>query len=110
MLPTRKAPPTLAYLRAMRDDILALAHAHGAYDVRVFGSVARGEATPDSDVDLLVAFHPDVKIGFFELADIEIKLSRLIGWRVDLRTPQELSRYFRHEVLQDARGLDEKDA
>jgi predicted nucleotidyltransferase len=109
MTPTPKVPPTLAYLRAMRDDILGLAHAYGAYDVRVFGSVARGEATLDSDVDLLVDFRPDAKIGFFELADMEIKLSQLIGWRVDLRTPQELSRYFRQEVLQNARLLDEKD-
>jgi len=51
-------PPTLAMLRARRGEILALADQYGAYNVRVFGSVARGEATPTSDVDLLVNFSP----------------------------------------------------
>jgi hypothetical protein len=49
--------PTLDDLRAKRDAILALAEQYGAYHVRVFGSVARGQSTPESDVDLLVKFH-----------------------------------------------------
>jgi uncharacterized protein len=49
-----KSPPTLADLRAHRDDILRAAAQYGAYNVRVFGSVARGDATEGSDIDFLV--------------------------------------------------------
>jgi uncharacterized protein len=52
-------PPTLAALRARREDILRIAAQHGASNVRVVGSVARGEATASSDVDLLVRVHDD---------------------------------------------------
>jgi predicted nucleotidyltransferase len=51
--------PTLDCLRARRIDILTIAAAHGAHNVRVFGSVAPGSAHPDSDVDFLVEFEPD---------------------------------------------------
>ena len=51
-----KKPITLADLRAKRDDILRLAEARGVYNVRVFGSVVRGDANADSDVDLLFVF------------------------------------------------------
>ena len=54
-----KTPPTLTELRARRAEILQIAAEHGAFNVRVFGSVARGEATPESDIDLLVDFRPD---------------------------------------------------
>lgn len=55
-------PLTLADLRARRAEILALAELYGAYNVRVFGSVARGEASPTSDVDLLVNFHDEASL------------------------------------------------
>ena len=71
----------------------------------VFGSAARNELTPDSDIDLLVEFDPDAKIGYFELAQQEMDLSELIGKKVDLRTPNELSRLFRQEVIESARLL-----
>ena len=71
----------------------------------LFGSAARNELTPDSDIDLLVEFDPDAKIGYFELAQQEIDLSELIGKKVDLRTPNELSRLFRQEVIESARLL-----
>lgn len=57
-----KEAPTLESLRARRDEILRLADQYGAYNVRVFGSVARGEATPESDIDLLVTFRKGVSL------------------------------------------------
>ena len=71
----------------------------------VFGSALRDELTPESDIDLLVEYLPEAKIGYFELAQQEIDLSQLIGWKVDLRTPNELSRYFRQEVVDTARPI-----
>jgi uncharacterized protein len=68
----------------------------------LFGSTLRGNARPDSDVDLLVEFQPDSRVGLIQLARIERELSELIGRKVDLRTPADLSRYFRDEVLREA--------
>ena len=69
----------------------------------LFGSALRGETTPESDIDLLVEFHPEYVPGFFGLAGMEIELSDLLGKKVDLRTAQDLSVYFRNEVLAEAR-------
>jgi predicted nucleotidyltransferase len=64
----------------------------------LFGSVAKGTERPDSDVDLLVEFEPDAVPGLLGLAEVEAELSALLGRSVDLRTPNELSRHFRHRV------------
>ncbi len=71
----------------------------------VFGSAARNELKPESDVDLLVEYLTDARIGYFELAQQEIDLSELIGSKVDLRTPNELSLIFRQQVVDNARLL-----
>ena len=68
----------------------------------LFGSVLHGDFGPDSDIDLLVEFDPAHIPGFFKLAHIERELSEIMGKKVDLRTPQELSKYFRDEVLSEA--------
>lgn len=69
----------------------------------LFGSVLREDFRPDSDVDMLVEFEPGHEPGFFGLARMERELSGLLGGRkVDLRTPEDLSRYFRDEVLAEA--------
>ena len=68
----------------------------------LFGSTLRGNARPDSDVDLLVEFQPNSRVGLIQMARIERELSELIGRKVDLRTPADLSRYFRDEVLREA--------
>jgi len=66
----------------------------------LFGSVLRNDFSPNSDIDVLVEFHPGHVPGFFRLLEMEEELTRLFGGRkVDLRTPQDLSRYFRDEVL-----------
>jgi uncharacterized protein len=68
----------------------------------LFGSVLRDDFGPQSDVDVLVEFEPGAAVGYFELADMESELSELIGRKADIRTPAELSRYFRQEVLSSA--------
>ncbi|MCL4854390.1 MAG: nucleotidyltransferase domain-containing protein, partial [Bryobacteraceae bacterium] len=69
----------------------------------LFGSVLTGRFSNSSDIDVLVEFRPEQRVGFFRLADIEEELSGLFGGRkVDLHTPMDLSRYFRDEVIRDA--------
>jgi len=68
----------------------------------LFGSALRGDPRPDSDIDLLVEFAPDYIPGLIRLAGMEIELTEILGRKVDLRTPQDLSRYFRQEVLNSA--------
>lgn len=69
----------------------------------LFGSTLAGAARPDSDIDLLVEFEPGQEPGLLGLASMEAELASMLGGkRVDLRTPQDLSRYFRDEVVQSA--------
>ncbi len=87
-------------IRAKREDILRLAARHGATNVRVFGSVARGEAGPESDLDLLVDVGP-VHSPWFPaglMADLEL----LLGRRVDVVTERALHWYIRDRVLSEA--------
>jgi predicted nucleotidyltransferase len=80
-----------------------LCRRHGIRRLSLFGSVLRGTARPDSDVDLLVEFEPGAVPGLLGMAAIEAELSELLaGRRVDLRTAQELSRYFHDEVMRAA--------
>ena len=70
----------------------------------VFGSTVRGESTAQSDIDLLVEFRPGHTPGLITLAGMEIELSTIMGKKVDLRTAQDLSTYFRHDVLAEAKA------
>ncbi len=67
-----------------------------------FGSVLGGDFGPDSDVDVLVEFEPEARVGLLRMGALELELSEIIGREVDLRTPQDLSRYFRDDVLAQA--------
>jgi len=83
--------------------LAALCRRHGICRLSLFGSVLKGTARPDSDIDLLVEFEPRATPSYFTLAEIEAELSELLnGRRVDLRTSRELSRYFRDEVVRIA--------
>jgi len=87
-------------LKERRQEILRIAARHGAHNVRVFGSVARGEAGPDSDVDLLVEVGSD-RTPFFPgglIADLE----ELLGKKVQIVTPEGLHWYIRERVLEEA--------
>jgi predicted nucleotidyltransferase len=69
----------------------------------LFGSTLAGTARPDSDIDLLVEFEPGCEPGLLGLASMEAELGALLGGnKVDLRTPQDLSRHFRDQVLRTA--------
>ena len=68
----------------------------------LFGSALRDELQPDSDIDILIEFDINLIPGLFDIARMEIELSETIGRKVDLRTPQDLSRYFRDEVVKNA--------
>lgn len=73
---------------------------HHIRQLSLFGSTAKGTNEPESDIDLLVEFEPGREPGLIELAGMELELSdEMGGVKVDLRTPPELSRYFRDEVL-----------
>ena len=69
----------------------------------LFGSALRDELNENSDIDLLVEFKQNNVPGLMKLAEIELELTEMIGRKVDLRTPAELSRYFRNEVLSKAK-------
>ena len=76
---------------------------HHIRKLSLFGSVLRSDFRPDSDIDVLVEFEPGQVPGYFGIAQMQEELSRILGGRpVDLRTPQELSRYFREQVLETA--------
>jgi uncharacterized protein len=86
-----------------RDALAELCQRHAIRRLSLFGSVLKGTARPDSDVDLLVEFVPGSEPGLLGLSGIETELSALLGGRwVDLRTPADLSRHFRTEVLSTA--------
>jgi hypothetical protein len=70
----------------------------------LFGSALRNELKLDSDIDLLVEFDQNHFPGLLDLAGMEIEMSEMIGRNVELRTPAELSRYFRDDVLKKCEG------
>jgi predicted nucleotidyltransferase len=85
------------------DALAAICRRYHIRRLSLFGSTLKGSERPDSDVDLLVEFQPDAKPSLLTMARIEIELSPLLGGRkVDLRTAQDLSRYFRDEVTRAA--------
>src|SRR5258706_4935908 len=68
----------------------------------LFGSVLRSDFRTDSDVDMLVEYEPETHVGLFGMAGHEIQLSQMLRRKVDLRTPQDLSRFFRQQVADHA--------
>ncbi len=68
----------------------------------LFGSALTPRFRPESDVDVLVEFDSGARITYLDLAGMEMELAELLGRKVDLRTPRELSRYFRDQVVREA--------
>ncbi len=85
-----------------RPDIETFCRRHGIRRLSLFGSVLRPDFRPDSDVDVLVEFVAGHRIGLFGMAALERELSGMLGRTVDLRTPNDLSRYFRDDVVRTA--------
>lgn len=90
-------------LQSRRGEILRIADAHGARNVRVFGSEARGEARPSSDLDLLVDMADDRSL--LDLVGLGQELEDLLGRRVDVLTPASVHPRLRARIMADARPL-----
>ena len=94
---------TVAQIQIPEAEIVDLCQRNGIRKLALYGSVLTGRFSDSSDVDVLVEFRPQERVGVFRLADIEAELSQLLGGRkVDLRTPMDLSRYFRDDVVHSA--------
>lgn len=94
----------LEYLHRQKAAIDAMASRYGARRIRVFGSVARGQELPGSDVDFLVDFPPGYDL-FVQRLPLAEALSELIGRKVDLVPEHELNRHIRQQVLDEAVDL-----
>ncbi|MFM9967651.1 MAG: nucleotidyltransferase family protein [Burkholderiales bacterium] len=90
-------------LKNKREEILALAAKAGARNVRVFGSVARGDDGEESDLDLLVDWTPQTSM--FDVGGLVADLQALVGRRVDVISPRQLHPRFRPAVLAQARPI-----
>jgi predicted nucleotidyltransferase len=90
-------------LREMRDDILRVAARHGARNIRIFGSAARGEMGPDSDIDFLVDLEPGRTL--LDLSGLWADLSELLGRRIDVVTEHGIYWLLRRRILKEARSL-----
>lgn len=102
-MPQREKPSAPEALRNGRGDIARIATAHGARNVRVFGSAGRGEAEPSSDLDLLV----DMSEGrsLLDLVALSSELEDVLGVEVDVVTEGGLSPYLRDRILAEAVAL-----
>lgn len=86
-----------------KGEIARFCQRHQIRKLSLFGSVLRNDFTPESDVDFLVEFEPGKTPGFFKMASMERELSEMLeGRKIDLRTPNELSIYFRDRVMAEA--------
>ena len=86
-----------------KEEIEEFCKKHYIRKLSLFGSALRDDFTPESDLDILVEFDPAHIPGLIRLAGMEIELTRLLGRKVDMRTAQDLSRYFRKDVLSSAK-------
>lgn len=91
---------TAESIRLRRDAILEIAGRYGAHDIRIFGSVARGDATESSDLDLIVRFDPDRSL--FDHGGLLMDLQDLLGVKVDVISEAGLRDCFRNEITRDA--------
>ncbi len=87
------------------EKLRAFSARRGIRRLSLFGSILRPDFNSDSDIDLLVEFMPGTRVSLLSIGGIEMELESLLGRRVDLRTPEDLSRYFREEVIEAARPL-----
>ena len=90
-------------LTEKRNEILGIAARHGAFNVRVFGSVARGEADKDSDIDFLVEMLPGRSL--LDLGGLQYELEAALGCRVDVVTERGLKARIRDRVVREAAPL-----
>lgn len=87
------------------DQLAEFCQRHGVRRLSLFGSILTDEFRPDSDVDMLVEFLPDRRVSLLDLGGMLMELREMLQREVDLRTPEDLSRYFRSAVINGARLL-----
>ena len=97
------APTIHQRLRALRQEVLAVAQRHGASNLRVYGSIAKGTEHSGSDLDLLVDLSPDQSL--LGLISLRQELEDLLGCTVDVSEADSLHPLIRSEILQQARAL-----
>ena len=85
-----------------RQELTSFCQRHRIRRLALFGSILRNDFGPDSDIDVLVVFEPEARVGLFRLTNIQSQLSELFDRKVDLNTPGFLSDRFRDEVLREA--------
>ena len=85
-----------------KEQLAEFCRREGIRKLALFGSALTERFSDQSDIDMLVEFLPDQRVGYMRLAGMELELSKLLGRKVDLRTPRELSRYFRGQVMRTA--------
>ena len=91
------------HIAVSKTALVAFCQEHGIKRLAIFGSALREDFGPESDIDILVEFEPDRIPGLLGIAGMELELSELFtGRKVDLRTPEDLSPYFRQDVLATA--------
>jgi uncharacterized protein len=88
-----------------KDQVANFCRRHSIARLSLFGSVLTDRSGPTSDVDVLVEFTPGAKVSLLDVAGMELELEEILGREVDLRTPPDLSRYFRDEVVRGAELL-----
>lgn len=96
---------TTKHIDIPTDKIADFCHRNHIHKLSLFGSVLRDDFRPDSDVDVLVEFETGHVPGFFRLHDVEEEITAILGRSTDLLTPQDLSRYFRDEVIANSMVL-----
>ena len=89
-------------LSKYKNELTAFCKANKIKKLSLFGSYLNDEYTEESDIDLLVEFEQDNSYGLLDVSRIERELSEILGKKVDLHTPDELSRYFRDKVVKEA--------
>jgi uncharacterized protein len=88
--------------RISKENLIDICKKYHIRKLSVFGSATRGDLTPESDIDILVTFDAEHIPGLLTVCHIENELTAMLGRKVDLRTPEDLSRYFREQVVRDA--------
>ena len=93
----------MAQIKVPKEQLASFCRQKHIRRLSIFGSALRSDPRPDSDIDLLVEFEPGHIPGLFGIARLERELAKLFGGRkIDLRTPEDLSRYFRQKVIKEA--------
>ena len=94
--------PARTNLKIPREKLAEFCKKNHIRKLSLFGSALREDFSPDSDVDVLVEFEPNTRVGLIRLAGMEIELGEILGRKVDLNTPGFLSKYYRDKVLEEA--------